>query len=132
MAKIHGRLSTFTWNAVAVNGIVDETFNLERPSIDTTCHDDGDARSFIAGRLAGSIDLTLRWDEADSGQGGMQADFFTGTSRAIVFRMQTGAGNHEFTGTGLIENWNPSGPNDDAAEVTATVRISGAITEATQ
>ena len=132
MAKVHGRLQTFSWNSVAVNGIVDGGLNLERPEIDVTTHDTGDAREFIQGRLAGTIDLTLRWDEADSGQGGMQADFFTGTSRAIYFRMGTGAGLHSFTGTGIVTSWSVKGPNDDASEVSATVRYSGAIVEGAQ
>ena len=132
MAKIHGRLSSFTHNTNAVNGIVDSAVNLERPPLDSTTHDDGDARSYIQGRLEGTIDLTMKWDEADTGQGGMQADFITATARAIVFRMETGSGKHEFTGTGIIDSWSASGPNDDVAEVTATVRFSGIIVEATQ
>jgi predicted secreted protein len=132
MAKVHGRFQTFGWNSVAVGGIVDGGLNLERPEIDVTTHDDGDARSFLAGRLAGTVDLTLKWDEADSGQSSMQADFFTGTARTVYFRMGTGTGLHTFTGTGQITSWAAKGPNDDASEVSATIRYSGAVVEGAQ
>lgn len=132
MSKIHGRLSNFRWNTIAVNGLVDVGNDMERPEINVTTHDSGDFEEFIQGRLTGSIDLSGKWDEADAGQSGMQADFISGTSRAVVFRMQDGAGNHEFTGTGQITSWGASGPNSDAAEITTTVRLSGTITEATQ
>ncbi|HJW84757.1 MAG TPA: phage tail tube protein [Anaerolineae bacterium] len=132
MAKVHGRLSTFSWNSNAVGGIVDAAINLERPEIDVTTHDTGDARSFIQGRLAGTIDLTMKWDEADAGQGGMQADFFTATQRAVYFRMNTGGSLHTFTGTAQINSWAAKGPNDDAGEVTASIRYSGAVVEGAQ
>ena len=132
MSKIHGRLSNFQWNAVAVGSIVDLSFSGERPEIDTTTHDDGDARSFIGGRLAATVDITMKYDEADSAQSSMQTDWFAGTDRAVVFRMQTGSTFHEFTGTGKLTSWNASGPNDDAAEVSTTIRINGALTEAVQ
>ncbi|KKN71040.1 hypothetical protein LCGC14_0424570 [marine sediment metagenome] len=132
MAKIHGRLSNFQWNAIDVKGIMDANQNLERPEINVTTHDTGDFEEFIFGRMAGTVDLTMKWDEADPGQGAMQTDFFTPTSRAIVFRMETGSGLHEFTGNGQITAWAKTGPNADASEVTATVRFSGTIVEATQ
>lgn len=132
MAKIHGRLQSFQWNAVAVAGIVDGSLNLERPEVDSTTHDTGDTREFLQGRLAGTVDLSLKWDEADAAQSAMQTDFFAGTSRAIKFRMQTAGSAHSIDGTGLITSWAPSGPNDDAGEVSVSIRYSGTITENAQ
>ena len=132
MAKVHGRLATFGWGGASVGGIVDMSLNLERPEIDVTTHDTGDARAYISGRLAGTIDLTMKWDEADAGQDAMQTAFFAGTDSTIYFRLGTGAGLHTYTGTGKITSWAPSGPNDDASEVSCTVRFNGAITEGTQ
>ena len=132
MAKIHGRLSNFQWNSNAVGGIVDINQNLERPEIDTTTHDDGDNRTYISGRLAGTIEISGKWDEADTGQGGMETDFIAGTDRAVDFRMQTASGAHTYTGTGKITAWSCTGPNDDAGEFSATVRFNGAITSGTQ
>ena len=132
MAKIHGRLSNFSWNATAINGIVDASLNLERPEIDVTTHDTGDARQYISGRLAGTVDLTMKWDEADAGQSSMQADLITGTQRAIFFRMETASTKHSFTGTGQITSWSPSGPNDDSGEASVNIRYSGVIVEAVQ
>lgn len=132
MAKIHGRLQSFQWNGSAVAGIVDASLNLERPAVETTSHDTGDAREFIQGRLSGTVDLTLRWDEADAVQSAMQTDFFAGTSRATKFRMQTAGGAHSLDATGLITSWAPSGPNDDAGEVSVSIQLSGTITENAQ
>ena len=136
MAKVHGivhgRLSNFQWNAVDLKGIVDAGQNLERPEIDATTHDDGDFRTYIGGRLAGTQDFTNKWNESDPAQSAMQTDFFAGTDRPVVFRMETGSGLHEFTGTGKITAWNKSGPNDDAAELSITIRFNGAIVEAVQ
>lgn len=132
MAKQHGRFQTFTWNALAVNGLVDGALNLERPRLDSTCHDDGDARSSIQGRLEGTVEVNGFYNEADSGQSGMQADHVTGTERAIVFRMKTGSTLHEFTGTGQIESWSINGPNDAPGEFNASVRFNGAVVEAVQ
>ena len=132
MSKQHGRFQTFSWNSNVVAGIVDGSLDLERPDIDVTTHDTGDARAFIQGRLTGSVDLTMKWDEADAGQSAMQADHFTGTQRTIYFRMNTGAGLHSFTGTGQVSKWSAKGPNDDASEVSATVKFSGAIVEGVQ
>lgn len=132
MAKIHGRLQSFQWNGTAVAGIVDGSFNGERPPVDSTSHDTGDARDFLQGRLTGTIDLTLRWDEADAVQSAMADDFFAGTSRACKFRMQTAGSAHSYDATGLITSWAPSGPNDDPGEVSVSIQLSGTITQNTQ
>jgi predicted secreted protein len=132
MAKIHGRLMNFSWNATAVNGITDGTLNLERSDVDVTTHDTGDAFAYIQGRLKGSVDLTMKWDEADAGQGGMQTDFIVGTQRAVFFRMNTGTGLHSFTGTAQINKMSAKGPNQDAGEYTASLTYTGAIVEGVQ
>lgn len=132
MAKIHGRLQSFQWNGTAVAGLVDGSANLERPPLDSSTHDTGDAREFLQGRLTGTIDLSMKWDEADSIQSAMAVDFFAGTSRTCKFRMQTAGGAHSYDATGLITGWAPSGPNDDVGEVTASVQLSGTITENAQ
>ena len=132
MAKQHGRLSNLQWNSVAVNGIVDIDPSFTRPKLDCTVHDTGDGREYLSGRLEGAIQMTLKWDEADPAQSSMEDDFFADTERAMEFQMQTGTGFHNYTGNGKIESWEPSGPNDEVAEVSVNVYFNGAITKGTQ
>lgn len=133
MAKQHGRLSSLLWNSIAVGGIVDIDPSFTRPKLDATTHDTGDGREFIDGRIEGSINATLKWDEADAGQTAMEVDFFAGdVERASEFRMQTGSGLHKYTGNLKIESWEPSGPNDEVAEVSVGMYFNGSITHGTQ
>ena len=132
MAKQHGRLSNFQWNSVDVVGIVDIDPSFTRPKLDATTHDTGDGREYISGRLEGSIQIVLKWDEAEASQSSMEDDFFADTERAVEFRMQSGSGLHKYTGNAKIESWEPSGPNDEVAEVSVSIYFDGAITKGTQ
>ena len=131
MAKIAGRLQNLSTDATTVNGIVDANFAGENNMIDTTTHDES-SRSFIYGRFSGTIDGTLKWDDEDAGQEAIKADFFGAATSSYVFRMQSVSGADEYTGTGLVASFGPSGPNDDAAEMAFTIQLSGTVTRSTQ
>jgi len=132
MAIIHGRLSNVTFSGSAVGGIIDASFSGSRAELDSTEHDDA-ARTYISGRMDATVDLSLHWDEADSGQGALADNWFNNTgAEALVFRMQTAGGAHSYTANAFVTSWNPSGPNDDTGKVSCTLRISGAVTQATQ
>jgi hypothetical protein len=135
MAKIAGRLQTWLVGGgdTAVNGIVDSDVALDTEEIDTTTHDDGAFRTFIPGRMSGVVNATLAWDDADAGQESLKAAAFAQTSLATKFRLETGAGFDSFEGTlSVITSMNPSGPNDDKAEMSISARFSGTISRATQ
>lgn len=135
MAKIAGRLQTWLVGGgdTVVGGIVDSDGAFDTEEIDTTTHDDGAFRTFIPGRIAGVVNATLAWDDADAGQEAIKAAVFAQTSLATKFRMQTGAGFDSFDGTlTVITSMNPSGPNDDKAEVSISARFSGTITRTAQ
>ena len=131
MAKIAGRLQNLSTDAQAIGGIVDANFAGENNMIDTTTHDES-SRSFIYGRFSGTIDGTLKWDDEDLGQEEIKGDFFGQATSSYVFRMQTVSGADEFTGTGLVASFGPSGPNDDAGEFSFSIQLSGTVTRSTQ
>jgi len=138
MARIAGRLSTLDvstdggTNYTPVLCIADLTFNGEGEELDSTCHDDGVFRAFEAGRIAASIDGTLRWDESDPGQVILEGSAFDRTKLDYRFRMNVGSGNREYLAQGIVTNWSPTGPNDDIAGLDVTIRLSGTITRQDQ
>jgi hypothetical protein len=138
MAKIEGRLQTMAVDNgggfVNINGIVDGSFTLEVEELDSTTHDSGAFRSFLGGRGMATVELTLRYDEADPGQLSLataaigQLDTY-----GWRFRQQVGGGFKQWTSTsGMVTSYNPSGPNDDLAELSVSIRMSGTITDTTQ
>ena len=132
MARIAGRLQSVDIDAVAIGCIVDASISGENAELDTTCHDDLDARAYIYGRFSGTMDLTMKWDEADAGQIDLADAFFGKTINVYTFRMQTGTGFQLYTVSGLVTSFSPSAPNDDVAELTATIRLTGAIVRSAQ
>ena|SRR3990167_4772237 len=128
MAKVAGRVQALQYNATAIGAIVDCSFSGEIEELDSTTHDSGAFREYLAGRMSGTLDVTMKWDQSDTAQSQMADDAFVpGTSRALDFRMETTG--HKYTGTGFITNWSPSAPNDDVAEVSCTIRFTGTITQ---
>lgn len=136
MAKIAGKLQTLEIDDgggfVTINGIVDATLNGEVDQLDSTTHDNVNSRTFIPNRFSGTIDGTLKWDEADAGQVDVMDSFLNKTTVSYRFRMQTGTGFYEFTASGNVNTFNASGPNDDVAEIAFTIQITGDLTRATQ
>lgn len=133
MAKIAGRLQTLRVGAsVDVNGIVDGSISLEVEELDSTTHDSGGFREFLTGRMAGTMDFTMKWDGSDTGQLALETASFDRTQIAVEFRMNTGSTLREYTGTAQITNWAPNGPNDDVAELSVSMRLTGTIIKGTQ
>jgi len=133
MAKIAGRLANLTTDGTAVTGIVDATLNGENAMISTTTHDEN-SESYIYGRFGGTIDLTLLWDDdvSAAGQEAIKNDFFGKTTSTYVFEMEAGSGFDQFSCDGLVGSFAPSGPNDDAGEVSVTIQLTGDMTRSTQ
>lgn len=120
-------------NYTEVKGIADATLNLEQAELTTTAHDDGDFETFIVGRKNGSIDVTVRYDEADAGQQTLLDSFFDGTTLDYRWRMRGDvSGARELTAKGIITSQPQAAPNDDVASMDTTIRLTGTITKATQ
>ena len=138
MSRIAGRVSRVKTSTNSgssytyINGIADCSLSVSVKAINTTSHDDGDFETFMMGRKSLTMDLKLRWDESDPGQIALLNSWIsTNTMNLYKFRMQEGAGFYEFTGTGLITKWNPSGPNDDVASVDVSIQLSGTVSAST-
>jgi predicted secreted protein len=134
--SIAGRLQTLEVDAgsgfVDVLGIVDGTLSLEGEELDTTCHDSGRFRDFIAGRAAGTVDITALWDDADPGQEIVKQSIEDGTKLTYRFRMQVLSGADEFSAQGIVTSTNPAGPNDSPGGMDFSIRLAGAITRGAQ
>jgi len=127
MAKFHGRGAGLTFSGDAVGGIDEISASIERAALDATDHDDA-SRTYISGRIGGTIDLSLKYDSGDAGQVALKDNIYSDTgAEAFVYVMGDG---RKISGSGFVTSWNPSGPNDDVGMVSCTIQISGTITEA--
>lgn len=139
MARIAGRVSRAQVSTNAgssysyINGIVDATLNASVAALKTTAHDDGDYEVYMMGRKNLSLDLKMRWDEGDAGQVALLTSWTsTNTLYLYRFRLQEGTGFQQFTMSGLITKYNPTGPNDDVAGLDVTIQLSATLTNNTQ
>ncbi len=138
MAKIQGRLGRLavssdggtTW--VQVNGIQDMTFTGNADELDVSAHDSGQFREYLQGRKDATIDGTLWWDEADPGQNIVKNAYFSSTRIDMRFRMEENTGRDEIFTKGIVTSYSPASPNDDAASVDFTLRVTGDFTPSTQ
>lgn len=127
MAKFHGRLQTLNFSGDAVGGIEDGSYALERAVLDITDHDDAE-RAFISGRIQGTIDLTMKADSGDAGQVAIRDNITSGIGLE-AFDMRMGDG-RKLTGNAVVTSYNPSGPNDGVSMISASLQMSGTLTEA--
>ena len=111
-----------------INGLVDVTFNGNVGEMDSTTHDDSTFRTYLVNRMDGTLDGSVKWDESDTGQNMLETSWIGLGTRYYRYRMQTGSGYREYKGTGFVTSLSPSGPNDDVAEASFSIRLSGTIT----
>ena len=134
MAKIQGRLgalkiSTDGGNTyTTVNGLIDGTLNGDQAEIKITAHDDGAVETYLPGRKNWTIDAKLHYDEADAGQIAVTSCFLNGTTVYWEMYLQSGTGFKIATAQGFVTKHTDASPNDDAAGLDFTVRITGALT----
>ena len=108
--------------------IVDASLNLEQSELEVTSHDDGAWQAYLAGRKGGTMDISMRYDDADTSQDAMRTSFFAGITLRWQFRLDTGTGIEQYTFLGFITSIKPSGPNNDPAAYDISVRIAGSVT----
>ena len=130
--KIAGKLQELDIGGVALNGIVDANLSGEISQLNSTTHDNVESETFIPNRFSGTIDGTLNWDEADPGQVDLLDSALAKTTLAYLFRMETGAGFFEFQVNGNVASFNPTGPNDDMAEMPFSIQLTGDLVRAVQ
>ena len=138
MPKIAGRISTIEISTDGgstfheVKGASDVTLSGNQAELTTTSHDSGQFEEYIPGRKDFTIDLGLRYDEADPGQDLLMDSFYSGTTVDWRFRMQVGTGLDQYLCKGFCSSLSPAGPNDDVASMDATIRVTGPVTRQTQ
>lgn len=139
MSKIQGRLGRVAISDdggsiyVDINGIQEATLNGALDEIETTSHDTGTVRTYLQGRRDATIDLSMFWDEADPGQDKVSAAFFGQTVPKLRFRMEEATGLDEFLDVdAFVTSYTEGSPNDDAATLDVSFRITGAFSPAAQ
>lgn len=130
--NIHGRLGRLAVSTdgggtyTDVNSIEDANANGTLDEVETTTHDDGTQRTYIKGKRDLTIDLSLLFDEDDPGQNVLTDSYFGDVNFLSRFRMEEGAGNEEFLDLdSFITSYAEGSPNEDAATLAITVRVSG-------
>jgi predicted secreted protein len=137
MARIQGRLSkvmvsTDNTTFTEVKGMKEGSFNGSRSEIKVTSHDDGDFENYIAGRIDGTVDLKLYYDEADAGQTIVNTAWLAGTQIFFHYVTHPSAGQKAYTGSCIVTKHEEAGGDNDVMVLNTTLRITGAFVNASQ
>lgn len=121
--------ATFT----LIGCLLDASLDGSGDTLDTTCHEDGQNKTKIAGKREHSIDANYNYVEDDAGQVILKNTWF-GTMDGIKARWQfeQTVGKLEYTADVIITSWGPGIPNDDVSTVDVTLEVSGEVIESTQ
>ena len=158
MALKLGRISSlyiaFDTNPSAVyhqlGKAVDLTFNLNAQEVETTNHDSAGYREYLAGYIDGTVEATVRYDEADTAQMALvdtfnRAGFDAGTIVTtwdpladfptvllkVSFDTTSGAptvGTDFYVFSALITSMSLDSANEDVDNMSFTFRLTGAPT----
>lgn len=133
MAVTRGRIGEVSIGGTAVGKVIDATLTIESSEITVTTHDSGQWEEFLQGRKSGSIELTLRYDEADAPQQAAIAASFAETTVAVVWVSQglATSGAERFTATAFVSAQPLESPNDEENKLSLTLRITGTVTRDT-
>jgi hypothetical protein len=130
MAFTHGKDAYFVWNSVNLSSYINDISFPQEVDLAETSTMGNTAKTFLAGLLDGSISIGGLFDStADAALGGA-----IGTSAAFEFRANSGAvsaTNPKYTGSAILQSYEPSASVGDAVQASAEFQISGAVTRAT-
>lgn len=138
MSKIAGRLGRLAvskdggQNFYDVDCVVDMSLSASMAELDVTCHKSGQYREYIAGRKEATIEVSMHWDEEDVGAGIIADCFFSGTPLMARYRPDEGTDKDEFVANCIVTSYNATSPNDDVADLEATLRVSGQFDQQAQ
>lgn len=129
---------TITVDSVTITGLVNVTIGGGGTGeAETTDSDSGGVREFVRGLSdSGQLSLEMRHIPGDSGQANLRTLKSAGTTVEVEITLPTSATTDSAVGTltfdGFVQNFDYDLPTaeDQAAMVTANIRISGDITEA--
>lgn len=139
MPKFFAHGTTVEFNSVEIGGI--QTISLPsqtKGEVETTAHDSNNVREFIAGlRDSGTVTLEMRQDPDDAGQDELRSNYDASgnTLVTVVITLPssaTASGTATYTFDAYVQELGGDLPGDteEAASLTATLRVSGAVTKA--
>lgn len=133
MAVTRGRIGQISIGGTTLLKVVDQTLTIESSEITVTTHDSGQFEEFLQGRKSGTIEVTCRYDEADTAQETLIAAHFAETTVAVVWvsRGLATTGAQRYTATAFVTAQPLESPNDEENKIAYTLRITGAITRDT-
>lgn len=131
MAKVLGRSVNFLWGGTAVEGLTSWGFSGSVGEIEQTSFDSNNFQDVAPGTISGSLSLDYYVDFAASeGFDEMLADFLARTSQAALLTTEV-TGETTIGGTGFLTQFDWSGDLDSTSNVSATVKLSGTISQGT-
>lgn len=116
----------------AVGGVKDISFDLTGAADETTDHDSGAFKEFMAGRGELKMTFNANYDEADAGQGIVRTAAFGRSTCYFKFRAAVGGGYKESYANGVVTGFKPSAGNDGPVALAVDVQLSGVPTDTAQ
>ena len=124
----HG--TTFSFGGVVVAELrkIDGP-QIKRDDIDVTSHDSNYWKEIIPGLIeGGEVDCEGNYVPSDAGMAALQAAITDVTSPELSTFQVLFPNGYGFSGSCMITNLKPSGPFDEKAEISFTIKTSGVIT----
>ena len=138
MGCIAGRLAGFKVSPdngatfLPLGGIVDQSLTGNVDELECTSHDSGGVREYVPNFFDATAELEMRWDEDDLGQVFIESTLFpTPTTFKVQFYMENKSGRRRYDADAFLTNFSPSGPLDDTASLSVSMRLSGIVATTT-
>lgn len=139
MAVIPGRLnrlhlsddggSTF----ILLGCLEDAALNRNNDELDASCKDSpGGWRDFLIGFKDGTIDGSVKWDDADAGQQILKVASAAGSTIRARWRMEELTGADEVEADCLVTTETQDAPLEDISTMPFTLRLKGNLTPSAQ
>lgn len=140
MPKFYAHGTAVTFNSVTIGGIASISLPSQtKGEVETTAHDSNNVREFVAGlRDSGTVTLEMRMDPDDAGQDELRTNYDAAgnTTQEVVITLPSAAsasGTVTFTFDAFVQEISGDLPGDteEAASLSVTLRVTGAVTKAT-
>lgn len=136
MGKFLAHGATVTYDGTAVGGLTAIDFpGFSKGEVDMTDSDSGGFLEHVAGLIdLGELGLEMRADMEDAGQQKLRDDSHdpdAGAKAVVLVVTEPATGVANFTFNAFVTAWENSLPtaDDEAAEASCTLRVSGDVTE---
>ena len=129
MAVTRGRIQDVSIDGNTLGKSVDATLVVESGEITVTTHDSDDWEEFLQGRKSATIEVSVRYDEADTAQAALITASYAESTVAVIWvsRGLATSGAQRYTATAFVSAQPFESPNDEENKASFTLRITGAI-----